>query len=175
MTQSHIKKTLIGLLSLIAFYVYQSLSFRQTILSGTPGNNRSDHILNLVVYMVIMLLEFFILILGYDTIVNIFSPEFMKDYYQRVAISSLITTAVSAVIGAQIFNNNFVNVVTEYFKTNKYNHTNNFYLLNEKLSSTSNVFWLTLMCALFAVSLVIFVLALAEAISESIKKADCKK
>lgn len=166
MTYPYIKKTITGLISLIAFYFYQALNLQQTILSGTPGNSLNNHTYNLTIYLLIMFLEFFILILGYDTIVNIFSPNFMKQY--RVIISGLstATTAVSLLIGYHIFTNNFINVVKEYMKTNKSSSADNFYLLNEKLSSTPNIFALTLMCALFAISVAILISALIEVFSE---------
>lgn len=172
MLQTTTKKIITGSITILAFYIYQSLTFRQTLLSETPGANPRDHIWNIAIYMIIMFLEFFILILGYDTVVNIFSIDFMRNHELSISIASLIIVASSLTFGVCIFQENFINAVNEYFKNQKNNLESNINLLNNQLSSMNNVFPLTLMCALFAFSLAIFISAIIELCSKWISSED---
>lgn len=164
MQQTTFKKILTGAFLMIASYFYQALNFRQTLLSGTPGEH-SDHLWNITFYIIIMIIEFFILFLGYDIVVNIFSINIMSKYRMQISAASLLVTAGSAIMGALIFKKHFIDVINKYSASKKHNGSLSIDSINNTLSSTDHVFYLTLMCALFALSIALFISALMETIS----------
>lgn len=165
MQKSNWRRLLFSIIGFVSFFIYQYLTFRQTLLSGTPGD-KAEHMWNITLYIIIMAIEFFILFLGYDFVVKIFSPDFMSNHRISISILSLISTAFSAMIAVIIYKFHFLNVVAKYKELKKHDSRIQIDHVNTMLTSNDHIFYLTLMCALLAISLALFISALIEIVSD---------
>ncbi len=138
------------------------------LLSGTPGTG-VEHIYNILLEIVLMIIEFMILLMGYDFVIGLYNDdEFIKSnrwtmYFFRSI--GLIATIPSI----YFFQNAFFNPLFSFINTHKHNLS--LIKFNVELATFKNTFFLTLATLLIALSLSYWLSALAQVVTNIMKES----